>query len=69
MNDSITTQNLISELRNIFDDDEFVRGILTFADNEEDRTTLLKFIQAGDDVDIETVCVMAVELSNARENQ
>lgn len=64
---SKTTINLVEKLRNIFDDHEFVLGILAFVDTESDRKTLLDFINTGKDVDIETVTILALELNDNHE--
>lgn len=63
----ITTQ-LINELQKLFDDEEFITGILVYADNEDDRETILEFIKKGEDVTVETVTVLALELDSTRNN-
>lgn len=63
---SVTTNKLLEKLREIYDDDEFVMGVLTYADNEEDQQTIIQFIEKGEDVDDETVTVLAMELSDMR---
>ena len=63
---SKTTHELTIQLRNIFDDDEYVEGILIYVSNATDRRKLLNFILYGDDVDIETVTVYALNLHDAR---
>lgn len=60
------TSEFIRLIRTIWDDDEFVLGMLTFADNDDDRQTIIDFINAGEDVDIETVSVLALELDRRR---
>ena len=55
------------KLKEIYDNDDFILAVLTYADNDEDRQTVLDFIEAGDDVDDETVSVLAMDLSDARE--
>ena len=60
------TKRLTTELRKLFDDDEFVVGILSCADNVEDRKAVLEFILAEDDVSVETVTVLALDLNDAR---
>ena len=60
------TKRLTTELRKLFDDDEFVVGILSCADNAEDRKAVLEFILAEDDVSVETVTVLALDLNDAR---
>lgn len=63
---SHTTKELVEELRKIWDYDEFVDGVLAFADNEEDRKSVLNFIRAGDDVTSDTVNLCALDLNIKR---
>lgn len=65
---SYITEKLVSELRKLFDDDEFIAGILVYADAEADQKSILEFIQKGEDVTVETVTVLALELDEARAN-
>lgn len=60
------TNKLIRKLRALFDDDEFVSGILIYASHVEDRKTILEFIEHGEDVSVETVTVLALDLDDAR---
>lgn len=60
---------LVGELRRIFDDDEFVQGILILAETCEDREIVLEFIRTGINVTVETVTVMAMEIDIARYGQ
>jgi hypothetical protein len=61
---SKVTEELIQRLRKIYDDRDFILGILTYADNDTDRQKIIDFIDAGIDVDDETVSVLAIELDN-----
>lgn len=63
---STITKNLIIKLRELFDDNDFINGILVYADNIEDRKAILDFINEGKDVDVETVTVLALELNDNR---
>lgn len=64
INNSKTTTLLIEELRKIFDDEEFVTGILIYADSEHNRKKLLEFIRKGVNVTVETVTVLALDLND-----
>lgn len=57
------------KLREIYDSKDFVAGVLAFASNEEDQQAILEFIKNGDDVDDETVTVLAIELNRRRKNR
>lgn len=63
-NDSTNTQLLIKKLREISDDPDFINGILVYVDNDADRKKILDFIEAGDDVDVETVTILALDLND-----
>lgn len=66
-NVSDITSEFIRLLKQIWDDDDFILGMLTFADNDEDRQTIIEFIKTGEDVDVETVSVLALELNDKHE--
>ena len=52
-------------LKKIYDNDNFIIEVLTYADNPEDQITIIDFIDAGEDVDDETVSVLAMNLADA----
>lgn len=55
---------LINLLRNIYDDDDFIFGILVYADTDSLREKVINFIENGCDVDMETITVYAIELNH-----
>lgn len=59
---------LAKKLKTVYDNDNFILGVLTYADNEEDQKKIIEFIDKGQDVDDETVMVLAMDLSDARNN-
>lgn len=65
-NNSKLENDLIVKLKEIVGDPETIFGIMVYADNDRDRQAILNFINAGDDVDIETISVLAIELYNAK---
>lgn len=65
---SPVTLELIEELTKLFNDKEFIDGMLAYAATESDRKVLLDYIREGEDVDIETVTVLAIHLSNSRKS-
>lgn len=60
---------LVKRLRVLFDDREFFLAILSYADTDSDRQAIIDFIDAGDDVDVETVTVMALDLNDLKNNR
>lgn len=46
--------------------DDFVDGILAFAYHPQDQKALIEFIEAGEDVDLETIAIAALEMFNRR---
>lgn len=67
MNNNELAIKLGKKLKTIYDNNSFIMAILTYADNPEDQQTILDFIEAGDDVTDETISVLAMDLSDARE--
>lgn len=60
------TNALMKRLREIWDFDDFVDGVLAFADNDEDRQAVLDFINAGEDVTTDTINLCALDLNIKR---
>lgn len=59
---------LVKKLREVYDNDNFIIGVLSDVwYSPEDQQTVIDFIDAGVDVDDETVCVLAMDLGDARE--
>lgn len=59
---------LAKKVRKIYNDDVYISAVLAeVMYSEEDIQAMIDFIDAGDDVDMETVIVLAIELANARE--
>lgn len=54
------------KLKSIYDNKEFIIEVLSNADNPEDQQTIIDFIDAGEDVDDETISVLAMDLADAR---
>lgn len=65
MNDLSVTAELVEELRKIFDDMEFISGILVYVATRDDREELLNFIRYGENVNIKTVTFVALDLYEA----
>ena len=55
-------EELITELRNIFDDYEFVLGTLCMLSNDADIDEVLSFIKDNDDIDSSDVTLYAIEI-------
>lgn len=58
---------LIHLLREINPKDDFLLGVMSCAISQEERRKVLDFIKAGDDVDQETVIVLAILIDQERE--
>lgn len=57
-------KNLIAKLKTVYDNENFIIGILSDVwDNENHQKAIIEFIDKGVDVDDETVTVLAIELS------
>lgn len=66
---SKVTSALVERVRKIYDNEEFIIGIISSAYDERDRQKLIDFIDAGDDVSLETVAVLAMNLGDARDEE
>ena len=60
---------LVKKLRDYRDNKDYVRGVLVYTNNEEDAKRLIEFIDAGNNVDYETIYVYAMELADIRKSK
>lgn len=64
---SETSLKLIKKLEELWNDREFVIGIMSDAVTEEERAEVLRFMETYDDVNVETVTVFAIRLAQRRD--
>ncbi len=60
------TIELMSSLRTVLDDSQFVMGSLRCVADPEDQAALLQFIQNGENVNVSSVALRAYELGCQR---
>ena len=65
--DNELSRNLVSELRKVSEDTEFIAGVLFDVKNDEDKRLLLEYIKKGKDVNFEQIILNALYLSQQRE--
>lgn len=63
---SETAVEFVSKLIAIFDDKEFITSMIAIAEHDDDKRKIIEFIDAGIDVDVETVAVLALDLADER---
>lgn len=63
---SLTTKRLFEKLRVIYDDREFIIGILALLKEDSDKDLMLKYINENDEVSDEMVSIYALELNQKR---
>ena len=61
-----TAVEFVNKLIDIWDDREFIILMLSIAEHDDDKRTIIEFIDAGIDVDVETVSVLALDLADER---
>lgn len=61
-------KELVEKLRAIWNDKEFVIGVLSHLKDDEERGELIEFIDSSDDVTSEAVTLLALDISQARDN-
>ena len=61
-----TEKQLIQVLRDIWDDKEFVLGVVTDLETDEERQAVLDFIKSNDDVTTEDIVLLALHIDNER---
>jgi hypothetical protein len=60
---------LISKLRKISLDEDFIAGVLLDVENDDDKKALLNYIEAGQNVNYEQIILNALWLYQQREKQ
>lgn len=66
MTDAEIRKELISKLKGIFHNKDFVTGVLSNATHPDDRKTLIEFIDNGRDVTPENIILLSVHLDQNR---
>lgn len=62
------SKKIVSELLKISEDKEFIAGVLLDVENDEDKISLLEYIEKGEDVSFEQIILNALWLGQQREN-
>lgn len=65
--ESELTKKLIDELKKISEDEDFIVGTLADVYNDEDKKTLLEYIEKGEDVNYEQVILNSLWLGQQRD--
>lgn len=55
-------RKLIEKLRNISDDDNFIMGVISNSKRDDDRLSILEYIDKGKDVNREQLLLLSVWL-------
>lgn len=66
---NILSSLLISKLRKISSDEDFIAGVLLDVENDDDKKALLNYIEAGQNVNYEQIILNALWLYQQREKQ
>ena len=62
-------RELFNKLNSFHHDKDFVIGVMSNAKHDEDRETILQFIENDDDVTIENIILLSLHLSNERKTK
>lgn len=55
------------KLKSVYDNDNFITAVLSYADNEVDQRSVIEFIDNGEDLTDENVLIFAMELADAHD--
>lgn len=55
------------KLKSVYNNDDFITAVLSYADNEADQRSVIEFIDNGEDVTDENVLIFAMELADAHD--
>ena len=59
-------QTLADKLRDIWDDEEFIVGVLSDLETEEDLERVIRYIDAGVDIDPSSIACFSTEMQLAK---
>ncbi len=59
-------QTLADKLRDIWDDEEFIVGVLSDLETEEDLERVIRYIDAGVDIDPSSIVCFSTEMQLAK---
>ncbi len=59
-------QTLADKLRDIWDDEEFIVGVLSDLETEEDIERVIRYIDAGVDIDPSSIVCFSTEMQLAK---
>lgn len=62
-------RELFNKLNSFHHDKDFVIGVMSNAKHDEDRETILQFMENDDDVTIENIILLSLHLSNERKSK
>ena len=60
-------RKLFDRLKEFYNDKDFVVGVMSNATHEEDRKTIIEFIDNEEDITIEDLILLSLYLGNKRE--
>ena len=69
MKDKEVKETLRESLREIYDNKDFVLGVLSNASHPDDRRAILKYIEKGEEITTENLILLSVDLDIKREKR
>ena len=59
-------RELFNKLNSFYHDKDFVLGVMSNAKHDDDRETILQFMENGEDVTVESIILLSLHLNNER---
>lgn len=69
MSDKTIKRNLFDKLREFHHDKDFVGGVMSNTIHDDDRQTIIDYIDNGENVTVESIILLSLHLSNEREKK
>ena len=66
---TITERQLAEMLSVIWDNNDFIVGVLNVLKNDDERNEVIEFIESNDDVTSEQIDLLSLNISQSRYNQ
>ena len=62
-------RELFDKLNSFHHDKDFVVGVMSNAKHEEDRKTIIDYMENGEDVTVENIILLSLHLNNERKTK
>ncbi|MGN0165365.1 MAG: hypothetical protein ACI39R_04220 [Lachnospiraceae bacterium] len=59
---------MVDKLLHVWNDVEFVLGVISYLKNDDERQAIIDYINTGEDVTAENITLLSLHVANERKN-